>query len=77
MIHNDPKGQHFTNRDSIDIRACNCGMIHLSFFGRTTFHLSHQEFLEFSGGVAQAAASIQQGRKHAEVLTLQESGLIH
>ncbi len=77
MVHNNLKGQHFTNRDSINIKACNCGAIHLSFFGRTTFHLSRQEFLDFSGGVAQVAATIQQDRKHGALVTQQENRLVH
>lgn len=77
MVHNNPNEQHFTNPDSIDIRICNCGAIHLSFFGRTTFHLSPQEFLDFSGGVARTAATIQQRRKQENGLTQQSNGLVH
>jgi hypothetical protein len=35
----------------IDIRPCNCGSVHLTFFGQMTFHLSRQEFIKFSRGV--------------------------
>ncbi|MFQ5779551.1 MAG: hypothetical protein ACE5HN_02040 [Nitrospiria bacterium] len=77
MTHEVMGGKDFNKRDSIDIRACTCGSIHLSFFGRTTFHLSHEEFLEFAGGVAQVSATLKHVRKEDPLITQQGNGLNH
>lgn len=77
MAHEALDGKDFNKQDSIDIRSCTCGSIHLSFFGRTTFHLSHEEFMKFSGGVAQLAVSLRRGRQRGALVTKNGNGLSH
>lgn len=61
----------------IDIRACKCGSIHLTFFGRTSIHLSHQEFLDFSKGVLQISSKLKQFDANRGLVTLRNNGLVH
>ncbi|MFQ5587719.1 MAG: hypothetical protein ACE5F7_02675 [Nitrospiria bacterium] len=52
-------GKDFSEEEKINIKACTCGSVHLAFFGRTSFHLSHKEFLDFAQGVAQVSSELK------------------
>ncbi len=81
MIHgnawDEKQGGHNHKEREIDIRPCNCGSIHLTFFGRTTFHLSRHEFIEFSRGVARVMNDLNQEGREDGISFLQNNGLSH
>ncbi len=61
----------------IDIRVCKCGGVQLSFFGRTTLHLSHQEFIGLSRGVAEVSENLKKEDWEDALSSVQGSGLSH
>lgn len=77
MIHDDSWEQNGTKRDKIDIRACGCGAIHLSFFGRATFHLSHEEYVDFARGVEKVAALLRESHQQETFVTQTGTGISH
>lgn len=77
MIHENISNKNGNKGKEIDIRACDCGSIHLSFFGRTTFHLSHQEFLDFSKGVVVVRSRLKQKGQEDRFDIRKMSGLNH
>jgi len=72
----EENGHHDKER-SIDVRPCACGSVHLTFFGRTTFHLSRNEFMEFSKGVSRVAKGLKQDVRENGMSILQTNGLSH
>ncbi len=81
MIHgnawDEEENGHEHKERNIDIRPCNCGSIHLTFFGRTTFHLSRNEFIEFSRGVSRVTNGLKQDAGENGVSILQSKGMSH
>lgn len=81
MIHGnawDEKQSGQGHREKkFDIRSCNCGLIHVTFFGRTTFHLSRQEFIEFSRGVVEVTNNLKEEGQEDGMSILQNNGLSH
>ncbi len=77
MIHNNASMESDIRRNSIDIRACACGSIHISFFGRTTFHLSREEFLDFSKGVSRVRKQLSGSPDEGDFSFIQSNGFSH
>jgi len=77
MMHDDSWDQNGVRQDKIEIRACGCGAVHLSLFGRTTFHLSRSEYIDFARGVEKVAKMLRESHEEEPFMTQAGNGISH
>lgn len=77
MIHEGSLKEGFNKETQIEMKVCVCGSVHISFFGRATFHLSPEEFLDFARGVARLSNKLKYDMAQTEVPVVFGNGLSH